>query len=434
MAAVSFLHASASGQTAPVIDEGTATARAAVFNVAPSAGSLAFDISAGETIAETAGGLGQAQAQAADLGLIGTALTAEPCDGGEPSFSPETIPGPLKIDNRKGAASADDSELPPLFPGLGAGHKQVSATVTPSSRASVTFLEAEVAPLLELAGGYAVSEAEVFAGEGREARATVTVSLGIADVVDITGLRWHAEHRTGGKDRKEGGFTIDALQVLGVPIPTDDVTAAFEAVNAALAPLGLRIDPPKVEQLTEPIDIVRVTPLRLLVADTPLGAAVRPALDLTREFRSAMFDQLTAALCDTASLLLVGDIGVGILSGSGSLVAEFGGVEATTANVAAGNPFGSAPAGGFGSTGSGPVGGASPIVATRPGGATPGGAVLTSPVGKTTKVCQSVHPFRWPACSHGAAGLVGGVGLVVTGAVAVLDLRRRRTHRLEVAQ
>ncbi len=91
--------------SAPVVDAGRATARANVVSVAPISGSLSFAISTGAAVAETQGGLAQSFAQSIDLGLIGTSLTAEGCDGSDPAVPAERLPQPTLADNRNGYAS-----------------------------------------------------------------------------------------------------------------------------------------------------------------------------------------------------------------------------------------------------------------------------------------------------------------------------------------
>ena len=60
---------------------GTAKATAVVARVAPGVGALELGISAGVAVAEIKNTIGQAQAEALDLGLIGSTLTAESCLG-----------------------------------------------------------------------------------------------------------------------------------------------------------------------------------------------------------------------------------------------------------------------------------------------------------------------------------------------------------------
>jgi hypothetical protein len=440
--------ATASSKAAPVqasnIDTGKASARANVVSVAPSTGALQFALGSGEVIAETSGGLAQAQSSAADLGLIGSSLTAESCSGSDGALTPEQLPQALLIDNRNGPGSAEADEAPGPIPGTSGGHKEVEATATPSSRAAVTFVDVAVPGLLTVSGGEAVAEAEVFPGAGREARATVDVDIDLLGAVQIRGLHWSAHHRTGGEDGAEGEFTIDALEILGVPIPVESVEQAAVAVNQALATLGLRLEMPEVERVQEgTVDLVRVTPLRLVLADSPVGQlVVRPALDATRELRSQVFDALVAADCRLASILLVGEIGIAVGAGTGTLVASIGGVQVTSATVIVEDLFGDfgggallpevAPVGADDGGGGTTPGGAAvgrPTAAPAAGGSVPVASRPTAATGAFDRICENIHPNHKPSCSEGAAATVGAVGLVATAAVGAFDLRRRRPKR-----
>lgn len=436
---------------APAIDQGRSSARAAVLTVAPSTGSLQFALGSGEVIAETAGGLAQAQSSAADLGLIGSSLTAENCEGDAGALTPEQLPQVLVVDNRAGPASEEGTEAPVLIPGTSGGHKEVSATATPSSRASVTAIDADLPGVLTVDGGQAVAEAEVFPGAGREARSSVSLDIDLFGAVQLRGVHWSARHRTGGQDGAEGAFSIDALEVLGVPIPVESVEQATAAIDQALAALGLQIEMPQVVRIQEgPVDVVRVTPLRVRLADSPVGQlVVRPALQATQELRSQLFDAVTGITCQAASVLLVGEIGTGIAAGTGTLIADIGGVEASSANIVIENVFGDAgggllpPAAGDptdpGSTSGGGAG--TPATPARPGvgvaapstGGVVGGATPVAASGPFDRICESIHPKHKPACSNGAAAAVGVAGLAATAAVGVLDLRRRRRPSLTPA-
>jgi hypothetical protein len=427
------------------IDDGRASARAGVLSLAPSAGALQLALGAGEVIAETTGGLSQASSKAADLGLIGSTLSADNCEGGEGVVDEETLPQPLVVDNRAGPTSADGAEAPGPIPGTSGGHKEVTATDTPSSSARVTFIDAQIPGVLGVAGGQAFAEAEVFPGAGREARSSVAVDVSLFGVVELRGLHWSARHRTPGDDA-EGSFSIDALEILGVPVPVESVEQAATAINTVLLTLGLRIEMPEVVRVREgAVDFVRVTPLRVVLADSPVGElVVRPALDATREARSQLFDALVSVTCYAAGALLVGEIGLGVAAGSGSLIASIGGAEATTATVVIEDLFGQAPslppaegetaapvASGGTSTGTG----GRPVIS---GGVPVAGplavptATASSP-GSFDRICENIHPERKPACSEGAAAAVGLAGLAATAAVGFLDFRRRRRPRLSAA-
>jgi hypothetical protein len=439
VAAATFAATAGAGgaQEGRTVDAGTAKAQGTVLEIAPAAGSLAFAITTGMAIAETSGGLGQSLAQTFDLGLIGSALTAESCDGDDGVVAPEQLPQATRVDNRSGDAALEETEASPIPGMFSIGTKTVAATVQPSATASIVAGDVALGPLLRLAGGRAGAEAEVFPGAGREARSWVEVDLDLAGAIQLQGMRWDARHRTGGEDGADGSFTIDALDVLGVPLPVDDLRAAQDAINAALAPTGFRVELPRVERIETPVDLVRVTPLRLLVADSQLGAAgVRPALDLTRDVRAQLFDALTAAACQLASVLLIGEIGIGVASGTGSLVAEIGGVEARSATVVVEDPFGTVAPPALGDIP--PVAeiaapGAAPRIADvdtdLAGAGVPPAEVAVDAASPVVEVCESEHPLRKTACSTGAAAAVGVIGGAATAATALADLRRRRAPR-----
>lgn len=427
-----------SGTTTAAAPVGIANAFAAaeVFSLAPTAGSLAFAMSTGSALAETTGALAQSKAQAANLGLIGSSLSAEQCDGSDGAVKPEDLPQPTQVDNRGGDTSQTSTEAP-LIPQFGFGYEEASATQQPSSRAVSTTGDIDLAPVLRVDGGRAVAESEVVDGV-RQGASTVDLSLDLLEgAIRIDSMRWTARHQTGARDDIGGAFTIGALELLGVPVPGDELAPAIEAVNDLLAPSGMRMELPRVERLEEPVDLIRVTPLRLVIEDSEIGGSVvRPGLDASRDVRSQLFDALTAIDCSFASLLLVGEIGVGIASGTGALVIELGGVEARSSEVFAEDAFGGvlplpdvvgevidqlAPGGGV-PAGVPAVAGPPPPAST--GSATIGNRTATPISGERS--CESTHPFGWPGCSEGAAGVVGAVGLVATAGAAVLDFRRRR--------
>ena len=63
----------------------------------------------------------------------------------------------------------------------------------------------------------------------------------------------------------------------GIPLPTAtplELAAAFGAANQAIAPFGLRLEPPQVTKTTGDRE-VRVTPLKLVLGD---GTAAKPLL------------------------------------------------------------------------------------------------------------------------------------------------------------
>ncbi len=309
----------------------------------------------------------------------------------------------------------------------------------PASRAVSTTGDLDLAPLLSLAGGRSIAEAEVFDTTGREARSTVDISFDLAGVLRITGMRWNAHHRTGDAPDAGGSFAMEALEVLGVPVPTESLAGAAQAVNDALASLGLRIELPQVLRLTEPVDLVRVTPLRIVIDDSPAGAAaVRPLLGLTRDIRSDLFEAIVGVYCPSGNTLLAGEIVLGVASGTGALSIDLGGVEAISEDLVVEDPFGVG-----GTVVPAPVTGVVPLPGAAAGPISPpalgaplapvatGGTSAPTPTGDAR--CETSHPIGSPGCSRGAAGIVGLVGALATAGVGVLDLRRRRKVAAAVA-
>lgn len=419
---------------------GTAKAAAVVGRVAPGVGSLQLALGAGIAVSEIRNSLFQAQAQALDLGLIGTVLTAEGCDGSDAPVTPEQLPQPLRIDNRNGPASASEDELPAAGATFGGGRKEVSATDDGSS-ATMTGFPIDISPVIKIDGGRAHAATRIVDGNAREALATSTMSMDIAGVLRLEGMVWRAFHRTGAGPKVEGTFEIGSAAGQTSPLGIGQIADPTEPViNELLAPSGISVTFPEVVHQTEPTDVIRVTPMRIVLKDSPAGAtALGPVLDATREQRVQLFEQVASQYCQAAGALLVGDIAVTIASGNGFLALEIGGAEATTAEVATGNPFGSFSGS---EAASGPValpasgaslpssGGGVPVAPSTAGPAT--GGVDTSNVrpaveiGPIERVCESVNPIDWPPCSHGAALPLGLAGLGVTAGAASLDVLAQR--------
>jgi hypothetical protein len=179
--------------------------------------------------------------------------------------------------------------------------------------------------------------------------------------------------------------------------------------------------------------------------DSEAGAAAfGPGLNATRAQREQLFDELSAAVCDMAGVLLVGDIGLSVVAGTGFLVTDIGGAEAISGDFVTEDPFGAAipptlaPAapsldGAAPPSGAVPAGGGAPPAAPTAGGAPEGGATKpVASIGPLQELCESIHPQGSPGCSEGALAPLGLLGLLATGVVAGLDWRhqQRRTRPL----
>ena len=410
---------SASGATAPPaapFHNGTAKATAVVARVAPGVGALQLGISGGVAVSEVKNTVAQSQAESLDLGLIGSTLTAQNCHGGNGVLTQSELPHPVTVDSRNGPASGSADQVPLAGTTLGGGHKEAHASPTPpTSDATATLVGSSIPGLLTLGGGMSVASTRVIKGEAREAHAKVSVNLDIAGLVKLSGLSWDAFHRTGKDPKATASFDIGTGSLLGVPIPLESLVQTEAAINSALAYTGLTITFPRVERFTTPADLIRITPLRIVLQDSPVGkATLGPILNLTRAQRAQLFTQLSAAICDAAAGLLLGDIGIDIASGTGFLVVEIGGAEATTGDLVLDSPFGTigpAPAGTL------------PLVLPPtivPGGNLPTLTAPSSPLGPTAQRtsaigpladhCQSAHPASTPPARRAPCSRSGSWG------------------------
>lgn len=438
-------HAQESPAETGEIRNGIAKAIAVVTRIGPGVGSLDLGMTGSTAVAQVTNSLAQATSQTVDMGLIGTALTAEGCRGTQ-YFGPEDLPQPTAVDNRSGDARVGRDESGTDGAPFGIGRMDVQAVEHPAAARAVTSSAAfDLTPVVDVGNGRAEAITHVLPGEGREARAEVVSSIDLGGVVTLSGMRWHARHRTGVAPEAVGGFDVGDSTVGGMPFPTDDAAALERAVNDALAPVGATVEFPRVVRLVEPTDLVRVTPMRIELRDSPAGKTLLgPGLDASREARSTLFDELVAALCETSSFLLVGDVALSVISGSGYLAVEIGGVEAASSDFELVDPFGAAvvPPAAPEAPDTATAGAVDGAVATAgpsapPGGPAPGAtspapaAGLAQPAsrsGPLEEVCESVHPNR-DRCSEGAALAVGLVAVLATLAVAGTDVVRHRRWR-----
>jgi hypothetical protein len=383
---------------------GKAKAVATVFGVAPGVGALSLGITSGTAVAEVTNKLAQAQSKVLDLGLIGTSLTAQQCDGSPGPVRQDQLPVPVSADNRTGGASASQDSVPLAGSALGGGRQEASATVDPASHASVTGVASTLGPLVSIGGGSAAATTRVVDDKAREAEAVASMDIDIAGVVKLGGLHWRAFHRSGADAAVEGTFEIANGTAGGIPFPTDQLGPAQEAINAALAPSGVTVELPRVEHLTTPNELLRVSPLVITLRDSPLGkAAVGPVLGLTRAQREQLFDSITAAYCQSASLLLVGDVTLDVVSGTGFMTVSLGGVEATSGDTIDGNPFGDIPPLALPTPAAGVPAPAPQAGATSPGGtaapaAAPPIAAPAAALGPIDHVCVTLHVSAHPGC------------------------------------
>lgn len=420
---------------------GNAVAQAAVMRIAPGVGSLGLATTTGTSLAQVRNKLAEAKAQAVDLGLIGSSLTAEACDGSPGALRPDQLPQPVVVDNRNGAASASKDESPIAGSALAGGRKEASADNTPSSHADVTNVVGSVGKTVTLSGGRSDAEARVDPGKAREADATVSVDLDIAGVVQLHNAQWHAFHRTGEGAKQEGTFSVASTVAGGVPLPTDQLAPLQDAINNALTTSGITVQLPVVQHITQPNDFVQVTPLRIELSDTPAGKAVLgPALNASRAQREQIFNQIAAVACQLSGGLLVADIGVDIVSGTGFMIIDIGGASASSGQVDYQNPFGTiAP---FTAVEAAPFANAGTATGSSAAGASSGATPATTAtkptsiaqIGPLATICETISPAKRPGCSRGMGVPLALLAVGLTSGVAYLDWRHQRRLRATDAE
>jgi hypothetical protein len=417
----------AQGEDGGPFRKGVGKATAVAIRVAPSVGSLQLGLAAGVSVAEYKNDFAQAESQPLDLGLIGGILTAPSSCTGRAIIPADSLPKPTRVDNRQGNTELIEDSYPVAGNALGVAHKEARATTAPWAQAVSDPILSILEPILKLEGVRSKASTGIVNGNTRESIATVQTSLNLAGI-QLNALSWEAIHRTGAENSATATFDIGTASLAGIPVPLEALGDLESVINNLLGQTGLRVTFPKLERFTEPADIVRMTPLRIEIKDSPLGGAVLgPILNLTREQREQVFSAISNAICELAGAPLLADIALGVAGGTGSLTVDIGGVEATTSDLAIEDPFGAAIAP---PSVNGPT--STPTLPTIPGS----GPVVTAPskqqvaaVGPLRDRCESVNTKTDTACSRGTLLAVGLLGLVATVGVGLLDWRHQRRRR-----
>ncbi|MFP5321351.1 MAG: hypothetical protein ACLGIC_05830 [Acidimicrobiia bacterium] len=421
----------ASGQEA--VSPGRGNAYAQGIKVDPRTGRLSFGVTYGQALAGHQNTIAIAEAHSADLGLLGDQLAGEGCDGGDPTYPEEDQPQPLE--SRSNGEGAGDEQVE-TENGV---EKRVLATAEPYARAVSTTAAAGDPAAIALGKTSSVTESGLVDGK-RLARAVTTVdrvALGGGQVV-LRGLRWEAVYQTAPAEEARGTFTIDGIEVAGqrLPIPEENPLGPLAEANAALQPLGFRIDPPEVR--TES-GIQFVGPLRIgVVPGEVRETIVGPAFNAVQPVRESLFDAIIEADCSNASYITVLDIVLGSVSGAGSLSLELGGVTATSDDIELTSflgglpsvpslsplPQGSTGRPSVGTTGSAAAPARSSVAASPGAGAAP---VADAPAAQPTTDEQAIADVEPLSGSRG--GALAGVGLGGLALLAVLAAADRAKMR-----
>ena len=409
-------------------NNGTGTAFAFGYKANPTNGNLSFGVTVGESVAGHQNTAASAESRAVNPGLIGTTLAGKGCDGGEPTYAAEDQPQPVIARSGEDGAEAGFTETE-----QGAIQKFARASTDPFAEAITTIAPSGDPATIFVDGGRTVSRSGVVGGNVREAFARTEINgVSLAGgAIKVQGMSWQAIHRSGAVNETLGSFTLDGL-VIGeqqVPLPGDGVEQ-LKALGDALQPFGFEVTPPtvRVEQ-----NIVFVDPLVIaIVPSSQRDTVAAGILSAAQPVRDAVTKALLEADCSNASLITIGDLGVGAVTGAGSLGVELGGVQATTSEIQRFQfalppalPALAAPslgagslstAGTSGSTSKVPASSSATPAQPAAGGATaPGDQIAASPI-------SSFAGER-----GGVMALIGGGGLLLLLGTAEGDRRKMRS-------
>ncbi len=309
----------ASGQTA--VDPGTGNAYAQGYKIDPRSGQLSFGITYGMALAGHQNTVAIGEARSVDLGVIGTTLAGEGCDGGDPTLPKDKQPQPVVVRSTDDNKNRTETEY--------AVEKHAEATNQPyaESIATTTAVGDPAAVLL----GSTRSRSLSGVVDGKRVASAITdvanISFGAGAVV-IKGLHWGATYQSAPDEAISGSFTIEGVQSAGKDLPIKDAADGLAQANAALEPLGISLDPPQVRNES---GIVFVDPLKIGIVPSKTRDGISgPLLNAASPVREQLVDALIKADCGNASYITIADIALGSVTGAGSLSIELGGVTATS--------------------------------------------------------------------------------------------------------
>ena len=429
--AVLLMTSTAASQTTgtSAFKNGTASATSQAIKVNPTAASLSIGITFGVSLAGYTNDTAKAEARGIDLGIIGTTLAGEPCDGGEPSLAAEDQPQPVSVDSRDPDAAAGktgtDSISGMEIPGF---LKKARATPEPLAEATALVVPLGQAGALEIAGARADTLTRVVDKKTREAIATAEIGSLIVGggAVRLGNLKWEVIHRTGAVNSKTATFTVGSATVGGsllpIPLPANDPAALFAVLNTVLAPFGVELRAPVSHEVNGGIQL---DPMTVAVVPSPARDQIAgQVLTALGDVRAAVVQALLDIDCGNDTYVTVADIALGSFTGAGSFSLELGGATAFTAELDPAFQIGDqqGPAsfagtadeiipGELGSTFEG--GGTPPPGAVAGNRSTKGGKEVAAPIAST-----------FDGERGGKLALLAGGVLLLLAAVAELDRRK----------
>lgn len=400
-------------------EPGFGQAQAVLLMIDPRSAELSFGVRFGPTVTDHRNRVARAVAQSVDYGLIGSALTGQGCSGGPPVLGPEDLPQRIRADSREPGDARERTVEEGMIV------QSVLADPRPFAQATSRLVDLDLSGLLRISG----ATNRTTSGVDEEGRPLATGTVDVArlslagGLVELRGLHWEASFPDEGEPH--GAFTVGAASIAGLPLPTQDASAALAAVNDVLEGLGLVLTPPRshLDEGTLFVDPIRIG-VRPHVARDRITGEVLAAIQPLRE---ALFDAVLAAACDAGAAITVVDILVGAFTGGGSFTLNIGGTQAQLvepepfegfgAPDPAGLPVGAPPSG---SGGPGAPPGLGPVPGSTP---SPGPARAADDLGG--------EPVGADAGTRSDGALA--VGLVVLAFGAVLVEADRRKMRAALA-
>src|SRR5439155_4102316 len=141
----------------------------------------------------------QAASQTIDLGLLGTLLAAQHCDGTPSFLKQDQVPAATHVDSRDSGADKGKTRTyegtssgGPLT--IGFGREEAMAVKDPKGQATTTLGIASLPGVIDARGGVARTETGIVGGATRVARASVDVAdIDLfGGVIKLSHLKWSA--------------------------------------------------------------------------------------------------------------------------------------------------------------------------------------------------------------------------------------------------
>jgi hypothetical protein len=316
---------SAKGAAAAAGDAGVGNALAETIKVDPKAGGLTIGATIGRALAGHQNEVAQAASQAIDLGVIGTTLAAQGCDGGDPTLPSSQQPQALQVDSRQAGAAGGQTQQEDGV------QKFAQATTDPFAKAVTSTAPLGLAGVINIGPAVATTTSGVVDGVRVATAVTDIAGITLPGGIGITGLHWEVRYPSTGDQKPSGSFSIAALNVAGVALPVTDPTAAIEQLNTVLGLLGLRINPPTVH---DSAGVLVVDPISIsVIPNAGRDAISNSILSGIQPIRQAVFAALLEANCSLATEITVLDIALGSITGAGSFNILLGGVQASSGEL-----------------------------------------------------------------------------------------------------